>query len=64
MSGFTTGDRVRVDIPDTIDPDHDRYHGLHGTVVEVLEDDVSEFTDDDRDAVITERSEVSGVGGI
>jgi ribosomal protein L21E len=52
MSGFTTGDRVRVDIPDTTDPDHDRYHGLHGTVVEVLEDDVSEITGDDRDAVI------------
>ena len=52
MSGFTTGDRVRVDIPDTTDPDHDRYHGLHGTVVEVLEDDVSEITGDDHDAVI------------
>jgi hypothetical protein len=52
MSGFTTGDRVRVDIPDETDPDHDRYHGLHATVVEVLEDDVSEITGDDHDAVI------------
>ena len=52
MSGFTTGDRVRVDIPDETDPDHDRYHGLHGRVVTVLEDDVSEITGDDHDAVI------------
>ena len=52
MSGFTTGDRVRVDIPDTTDPDHDRYHGLHGTIVDVLEDEVAEVTGDDRDATI------------
>ena len=52
MSGFTTGDRVRVDIPDTTDPDHDRYHGLHGTVVDVLEDEAGEVTGDERDAVI------------
>lgn len=52
MSGFTTGDRVRVDIPDTTDPDHDRYHGLHGTVVNVLEDDAGETTGDERDATI------------
>jgi ribosomal protein L21E len=52
MSGFTTGDRVRVDIPNTTDPDHDRYHGLHGTVVDVLEDGAGEATGDERDAVI------------
>ncbi len=52
MSGFTTGDRVRVDIPDTTDPDHDRYHGLHGTVVNVLEDEAGEVTGDERDDVI------------
>lgn len=52
MNGFSTDDRVRVDIPDTTDPDHDRYHGLHGTVVEVLEDEAGELTDDNRDAVI------------
>lgn len=52
MSHFTKGDRVRVDIPDTTDPDHDRHHGLHGRVVGVLEDGVSEITGGDRDAVI------------
>ena len=52
MSGFTMGDRVRVDIPDTTDPDHDRYHGLHGTVVDVLEDEAGELTGDERDDVI------------
>jgi ribosomal protein L21E len=52
MSGFTTGDRVRVDIPDTTDPHHDRYHGQHGTVVDVLEDDASRTTGDERDETI------------
>jgi ribosomal protein L21E len=52
MEQFTKGDRVRVDIPDTTDPDHDRYHGVHGTVVDVLEDEVSEVTGDDRDETI------------
>lgn len=52
MNGFTTGDRVRVDIPDTTDPDHERFHGLHGTIVDVLEDEVGEVTGDDRDATI------------
>ena len=52
MSRFTTGDRVRVDIPDTTDPDHDRYHGVHGRVVEVLEDDAGVATGDERDAEI------------
>jgi ribosomal protein L21E len=52
MSRFTKGDRVRVDIPDTTDHDHDRYHGVHGKVVEVLEDDAGEATGDERDAEI------------
>lgn len=37
MSEFAKGDCVRVDIPDTSDPDFDRYHGSHGEVREVLE---------------------------
>jgi ribosomal protein L21E len=49
MKGFDEGDRVRIDIPDTTDPDHDRYHGVHGTVVEVLHDDAEAETDDERD---------------
>jgi ribosomal protein L21E len=52
MNRFTKGDRVRVDIPDETDPDHDQYHGLHGTVVDVLEDDAGEVTGDDRDTTI------------
>jgi ribosomal protein L21E len=52
MNRFTKGDRVRVDIPDETDPDHDRYHGLHGMVVDALEDEVAEVTGDDRDATI------------
>jgi ribosomal protein L21E len=38
MPTFEPGDRVRVDITDTTDPDFD-WHGEHGTVVDVLEDD-------------------------
>lgn len=52
MNRFTNGDRVRVDIPDETDPDHERYHGVHGTVVEVIGDDGGEVTGDDRDATI------------
>lgn len=49
MPRFTEGDRVRVDLPDENDPDHDRYHGLHGTVIAIVEDDAAEITGDDRD---------------
>jgi len=52
MTRFSTGDRVRVDIPDTTDFDYDQYHGLHGRVVEVLEDETGEVTGDNRDDVI------------
>jgi ribosomal protein L21E len=46
------GDRVRIDIHDETDPDHDEYHGQHGTVVEVLFDDANEETGDSQDATI------------
>jgi ribosomal protein L21E len=49
MDRFTEGDRVRVDIPDETDPDHDAYHGVHGTVVDVLEDDAGVVTGDERE---------------
>jgi len=52
MARFSIGDRVRVDIPDTTDPDHERYHRVHGTVVAVSRDDAGETTGDERDAVI------------
>jgi hypothetical protein len=41
-----------VDIPDTTDPDHERYHRVHGTVVDVMEDDAGKVTGDDRNAAI------------
>jgi len=45
------GDRVRVDIPDETDPDH-RYHGEHGEVVNILDDDAGRETGDPRDSLI------------
>ena len=38
MPTFEPGDRVRLDITDTTDPDFE-WHGQHGQVVEVLEGD-------------------------
>ena len=52
MSEYHVGDRVRVDIPDETDPDHDQYHGEHGQVVEILEDEAGTLTGDDRDSII------------
>ncbi|WP_323675263.1 hypothetical protein [Halorubellus sp. PRR65] len=52
MVQFEQGDRVRVDIPDETDPDHDTYHGVHGTVVDHLEDEAGQFTGDDRHSTI------------
>jgi len=40
---------VRVDIPDTTDPDFD-WHGEHGVVLDVLEDDADELTGEEQDA--------------
>jgi len=52
MSEFDVGDRVRVDIPDETDADYDRYHGEHGQVVEILEDEAGTLTGDERDSII------------
>lgn len=49
MQQFTEGDRVRVDIPEETDPDHDPHHGVHGTIVEVLEDDAGIVSGDERE---------------
>lgn len=49
MPTFEPGDRVRLDITDTTDPDFE-WHGQHGQVVEVLEGDAGEVTGDDRDS--------------
>jgi len=37
---------------DESDPDHDRYHGVHGTVIETLEDEADAVTGDEREGVI------------
>lgn len=52
MNRFSVGERVRIDIPDETDPDHDRLHGREGTIVEVIEDDAGFETGDERDSVI------------
>lgn len=52
MKRFEVGDRVRIDIPDTDDPDFDRYHGRTGKVHEVIEDDAGEATGDERDSYL------------
>jgi ribosomal protein L21E len=50
MIEFSEGDRVRVDIPDETDVDHQQYHGQHGTIVSTLSDDVDEIIEDEQDA--------------
>jgi ribosomal protein L21E len=52
MEEVERGDRVRVDIPDETDLDHDAFHGRHGEVVDVVEDDAGAETGDPRDSVI------------
>ena len=50
MERYTEGDRVRVDIPDETDPDHERYHGVEGTVIAVRSDNAGAVTGDERDS--------------
>lgn len=52
MKRFTEGDRVRIDIPDRDDPDHEPYHGERGTVVDILVDDAGDTTGDERDDIL------------
>lgn len=52
MPCFEEGERVRVDIPDETDPDHERFHGIHGTVIDVLTDNAGDETGDKRDGYI------------
>jgi len=49
MQRLSKGDRVRVDIPDETDPDHQEYHGEHGRIVAVLSDDADSLTSEERD---------------
>lgn len=43
MKELGEGNRVRIDIPDESDPDHE-LHGQHGEVVRVLHDDAADIT--------------------
>ena len=52
MPEFSTGDRVRIDIPDETDPDHEAYHGVHGRVAAIVTDDVGEVTGDTGDSQV------------
>jgi ribosomal protein L21E len=56
MSEFHVGDRVRTDIPDETDPDHERYHGEYGQIVDISADEAGTLTSDDRDSTSTEYS--------
>jgi ribosomal protein L21E len=49
MIEFSEGDRVRVDIPDETDVDHQQYHGQHGTIVSTLSDGIGEISKDEQD---------------
>lgn len=52
MPRFSTGDRVRVDIPDETDPDFEHFHDSEGVVIAVEEDDAGIETGDERDSTI------------
>ena len=52
MPGLEVGDHVRIDIPDETDPDHQQFHGAHGDIVDIFEDDAGETTGDPRDSAI------------
>lgn len=52
MSSYSKGDRVRIDIPDETDPDHERYHGKHGEIVAIISDDAESVTGDPKDSDI------------
>jgi ribosomal protein L21E len=52
MPDFSPGDRIRIDIPDETDADHNQYHGREGTITDVLADDADIETGDRGDAGI------------
>jgi hypothetical protein len=51
VTGFSPGDRIRVDIPDEEDPDFP-LHRNFGQVVEMMRDDAAQETGDLRDSTI------------
>lgn len=50
MHAPEVGNRVRIDISDPTDPDFDRFHRRHGTVVRILNDDARRATGNPRDS--------------
>lgn len=50
MERFAEGDRVRIDIPDETDPDHEPYHGVHGEIVSTLSDDAEAVSGREEDS--------------
>lgn len=52
MTEFGPGDRVRIDIPDETDLDHERFHGQHATVIKMISDDAGSLTNNNRDSVV------------
>ena len=52
MSQYDVGDRVRIDIPDETDPDHEQYHSEHGQISDILEDEAGSFTGEEQDSII------------
>lgn len=50
MRRFSKGDRVRIDIPDESDPEHNEYHGVHGRIVNVFRDDAASVTGQSQDS--------------
>ncbi len=50
MPRFSEGDRVRIDIPDQSDPDHEPYHGVHGEIITTLSDDAGLTTGNEADS--------------
>lgn len=45
----TEEDRIRIDIPDEDDPDHEVHHGRHGRVIMIFSDDAATVTADQCD---------------
>lgn len=52
MPEYHAGNRVRIDIPDATNRNHDQYHGKHGQIVEILKDESDTLTVDQRDSII------------
>lgn len=49
---FEVGDRIRADLPDETDHDHERYHGRVAEVTKILEDAAGSATGDERDNIL------------